>query len=148
MRLASGRRPDPIVDLTPMIDIVFQLVLFFMVTTTFKSSPAIQIDLPRSSRDVVVAERDDVLIWVAVDGALFVDQRPVGWAELGARLAAAAALRDDTLVILKADRGVEHGRVVAVMDLARGYGLTRLAIATEPERGEDRPPVVPRSDPR
>jgi hypothetical protein len=35
-----------------------------------------------------------------------------------------------------------------VMDLARGYGLTRLAIATEPERGEDRPPVVPRSDPR
>jgi biopolymer transport protein ExbD len=148
VRLAYGRRPDPMVDLTPMIDIVFQLVLFFMVTTTFKSSPAIQIDLPRSSRDLVVAERDDVLIWVAVDGALFLDQRPVGWTELGARLAAAAAARDDTLVILKADRGVEHGRVVAVMDLARGYGLTRLAIATEPERGEDRPPVVPRSDPR
>lgn len=148
MRLAAGRRPDPIIDLTPMIDIVFQLVLFFMVTTTFKSSPAIQIDLPRSPRDVVVAERDDVLIWVAVDGSLFVDQRPVGWDELGARLAASAAERDDTLVILKADRGVEHGRVVAVMDLARGYGLTRLAIATEPERGEDPLPLVPRGPSR
>jgi len=137
VRLVGGRRPDPIIDLTPMIDIVFQLVLFFMVTTTFKSSPAIQVDLPRSSRDVVVADRDDIFVWIARDGQTFLGDAAAGRASLAAAFAAAAAARLDTLVIIKADQGTDHGVVVAVMDLARSYGLTRLAIATEPGEAED-----------
>ena len=137
MRLVAGRRPDPIIDLTPMIDIVFQLVLFFMVTTTFKSSPAIQVDLPRSSRDVVVADREDIFVWIARDGQTFLGESPVDRSALAAAFATAAGARIDTLVIIKADRGTDHGAVVTVMDLARSYGLSRLAIATEPGDPEE-----------
>lgn len=131
MRLAVGRRPDPIVDLTPMIDVVFQLVLFFMVSTTFKTNPAIQVDLPRSAQDVVVSESDDLTIWMPLSGELYLNNRVVSADQLAQILDNAGASQPDSLVIIKADRGVQHGRVVWAMDLARARGLRRLAIATQ-----------------
>ncbi|MFK7930158.1 MAG: ExbD/TolR family protein [Myxococcota bacterium] len=131
MRFAIARRADPLVDVTPMIDVVFQLVLFFMVSTTFKTAPGIQVDLPRSSQDVVVAEDEDLNIWMTLTGELYIDDVPVDIDGLTSRLERAAGRDPDTLVVIKADTGVEHGRVVQVMDLARAQGLTRLAIATE-----------------
>jgi biopolymer transport protein ExbD len=138
VRFGVGRRPDPIVDITPMIDIVFQLVLFFMVSTTFKSAPGIQVDLPRSSQDVVVADKDDLNIWMTLDGAIFVDDQPVDVARLKTILERTAERNPETLVVIKADTGVEHGRVVTVMDMARLRGLSRLAIATEAGSAEER----------
>lgn len=131
MRLAVGRRPDPIVDLTPMIDVVFQLVLFFMVSTTFKTNPAIQVDLPRSAQDVVVSESDDLTIWMPLGGELYLNDRAVSADQLAQILQEAGTAQPDSLVIIKADQGVSHGRVVWAMDLARARGLRRLAIATQ-----------------
>ena len=128
LRLATT---DPLVDLTPMIDIVFQLVLFFMVSTTFVSSPGIQVDLPRSSQDIVAVEKDDVNIWMTLEGAVYLNEKPVTLEELQGALERVARKDTNTLIIIKADTGVEHGRVVTVMDIARAKGLTRLAIATE-----------------
>ncbi len=151
MNFGTARRPDPLIDITPMIDIVFQLVLFFMVSTTFISSPGFQVDLPRSSSQAVLSEAKDVNIWMTcgertgpgscTDGALYVDDKPVTAKELEALLTRTAARDPSTLVVIKADQGVQHGRVVTVMDMARTRGLTRLAIATEarggPAREED-----------
>jgi biopolymer transport protein ExbD len=131
MSFARPRRPDPVLDITPMIDIVFQLVLFFMVSTTFVSAPAIQVDLPRANTEVVLSEQDDVSLWITKDGAVFVGDDAVTLEQLNARLQSAAKKDPNTLVVVKADAGVPHGRVVTVMDLARSIGLTRLAIATE-----------------
>jgi len=116
---------------TPLIDIIFQLVLFFMVSTTFVTSPGIQVDLPRSSAQTILRDRDDVNIWVTSDGAVYVDDDAVDWTGLRTALKSASAKNPSTLVIVKADEAVDHGRVVAVMDLARSFGLSRLAIATE-----------------
>lgn len=141
MKFAVARRPDPLLDITPMIDIVFQLVLFFMVSTTFVNSPGIQVDLPRSSAQTVIAEKKDVNIWMTCgtrleggacgDGAIYVGEDPVSEAELEDVLQDAADEDPSTLVVIKADKGVQHGRVVTVMDMARARGLSRLAIATE-----------------
>jgi biopolymer transport protein ExbD len=131
MRFARPRRPDPVLDITPMIDIVFQLVLFFMVSTTFVTSPGIQVDLPRANAQVVLSEKDDISLWITEQGAVYVGDEAVSLDELNQRLRRAAEIDPSTLVIVKADAGVSHGRVVAVMDLARGIGLSRLAIATE-----------------
>ena len=130
---AGGRRREPIrVDVTPLIDIIFQLVLFFMVSTTFVSTPGIQVDLPRSSAQTIIREKQDLNVWVATGGEIYIDQEQVGMAELNRRLGQAAQRDPSTMVIIKADTDVGHGRVVAVMDMARAFGLTRLAIATEP----------------
>ncbi|MGC6494471.1 MAG: ExbD/TolR family protein [Myxococcota bacterium] len=135
MKFGRARRADPLIDLTPMIDIVFQLVLFFMVSTTFVSAPGIQVELPRSNTDVVLTDNQDLSIWMTSAGEVYVDEQPVDIAALRQRLIAAAERDADTLVILKADTGVSHGRVVTVMDMARAQGLTRLAIATELPEG-------------
>jgi biopolymer transport protein ExbD len=131
VNFARARRVDPVVDVTPLIDIIFQLVLFFMVSTTFISAPGIEVDLPRSSSDTVLRDSDDLSIWVSADGAVYVDEEPVDFKGLEAALNKAAKDNPSTLIMLKADRTVDHGRVVAVMDAARRYGLTHLAIATE-----------------
>lgn len=123
------------IDVTPMIDVVFQLVLFFMVSTTFVSTPGFQVDLPRSSAQTVVADKDDINIWMTVEGAVYVDDAPVDLDRLDAIFERAAERDPGTLVVIKADVGVTHGRVVTVMDLARTKGLSRLAIATETDGG-------------
>lgn len=135
MRFGVARRPDPLIDVTPMIDVVFQLVLFFMVSTTFVSSPGIQVDLPRSSSQTVLSEERDINVWMTADGGVFVDESPVDTATLLKLFRGRAKSDPNTLVVMKADEGVAHGRVVAVMDMARGEGLTRLAIATEIPEG-------------
>lgn len=131
MNFSRARRVEPVVDVTPLIDIIFQLVLFFMVSTTFVTAPGIEVDLPRSSADTILREQDDLSIWIAADGAVYVDDRPVDFAGLTAAMDKAASKNPGTLIMLKADRDVGHGRVVAVMDAARNRGLTQLAIATE-----------------
>ena len=127
---AQRGRDEPVVDVTPLIDIIFQLVLFFMVSTTFITSQGIQVDLPRSSADAILRESGDLRVKVTSDGAIYLDEDPVGWAVLRSAVADAARSDPSTLVVIKADKEVDHGRVVAVMDLARTYGLG-LAIATE-----------------
>ena len=135
MRFTTTRRADPVIDVTPMIDIVFQLVLFFMVSTTFVQTPGIQVDLPRSSAQTVLADDTDINIWMTVEGAVYVDDVAVTTGELRSLLEARAKVDPNTMVVLKADTGVDHGKVVVVMDLARAFGLTKIAIATElPER--------------
>jgi biopolymer transport protein ExbD len=147
MRFASERRRrDAVhVDLTAMIDVVFQLVLFLILTTTFEqeaerqqhpSGPAIDIRLPQSQGPAVSADTRDIQVWIGRDGTLYLNDEPTDRAALEARFAAAAAQDTSALVVIRADQGVAHGSVVAVMDLARRQGLSRLAIATEdPEVG-------------
>ena len=137
MNFSRARRVDPVVDVTPLIDIIFQLVLFFMVSTTFVSAPGIEVDLPRSSSDTVLRDTDDLNIWVSSDGAVYVDEEPVDYQGLKAALADAARSNHSTLIVIKADKDVGHGRVVAVMDAARSRGLTQLAIATEISAQQD-----------
>lgn len=134
MNFAIRRREESRVDVTPLIDVIFQLVLFFMVSTTFVTSPGIQVDLPRSSAQTIIREKQDLNVWMTTEGAIYLDREPMTWQALGQRLSQAAMQDPNTMVIIKADTEVDHGRVVAVMDLARGRGLTRLAIATEVAR--------------
>lgn len=131
MNFGVRRRFDAVVDLTPLIDIIFQLVLFFMVSTTFVTTPGIEVELPRSSSDVILREKSEVRLWVTADGSIRVDEEPVDWAGLNRVLEEAATRDPATMVVIKADRAVDHGRVVAVMDLARSKGLNKMAIATE-----------------
>lgn len=132
MRFGVARRPDPLIDLTPMIDIIFQLVLFFMVSTTFVQAPGFEVDLPRSSAEAVISDNKDLNIWMTTDGSVYVDETPVNTQELRRILQNRGKSNPKTMVIIKADTGVPHGRVVGVMDMARAEGLTRLAIATDP----------------
>jgi len=137
MNLRHERRITAAPDLTPLIDIIFQLVLFFMVSTQFVSSPGIEVDLPRSSADTILKEREDLKVFVRADGTAFLNDKPVSGPELREALSEASKRDPNTLIIIKADKNVDHGAVVRVMDTARGLGLSRLAIATEANTGDE-----------
>ncbi len=131
----SGRRPEPGIDLTPMLDVTFNLLLFFAVSTSFvdeaaQQAPGIDVTLPRASAETVLVDDGDINVWVSSDGAVYLDDQPTTLAQLDEVFRSRAATKPNTLVVIKADEGVSHGRVVAVMDRARNLGLTRLAIAT------------------
>ena len=136
MNFRRRRREDARVDVTPLIDIIFQLVLFFMVSTTFVTTPGIQVDLPRSSSDTILRERNDLNVWMTEEGSVFLNDSALSWDALSDAFRAASSADPQTLVILKADTNIDHGRVVGIMDLARREGLFNLAIATEARHSE------------
>ena len=131
MNIRSSRRTPVPVDVTPMIDVVFQLLLFFLVSTQFITRPAIQVDLPRADAEQIVASEQDVNLWIGRDGSVFLDDKQVTDDALRTQLESTYAAEPLSLVVIRADEGASHGDVVRIMDLARGTGLERLAIATD-----------------
>jgi biopolymer transport protein ExbD len=93
----------------------------------------LQVDLPRSSAEGVVSGKADVVVVMAADGRVFVGEKPVDAAGLKAALRAAAERDPDTMVIVRADASLSHGKVVALMDVAGAVGLHNLSVATAPE---------------
>lgn len=119
------------VDLTPLIDVVFQLLIFFMLSSSYVMQPGILVDLPES-RLVAPARRENLVVTVTREGQTFFNNRPVARANLVVEFERAAAQVPDATLIVQADRAVPHGDVVAIMSAAMDAGLQRVAIATRP----------------
>ncbi len=126
------RRREPTVNLAPLVDIVFLLVIFFMVTSTFITpETGLPVDLPQAVTGEARPEGAPTVV-VQADGQAFWKGEPVDDAALLASLQKALAQDPVGTVILRADRKTPHGRVVQVMDLIRQAGAKRVAIAAVP----------------
>ena len=120
----------PGLDLTPMVDVVFLLIIFFMVSTTFIATESgLQVDLPQA-QSAQPQTSDLPTVTITNDGRVFLAGLPVGLGELVELLQAAIASSGQTTVVLRADGSVAHAVVVEVMDLIRLAGAERIAIAT------------------
>jgi biopolymer transport protein ExbD len=117
-----------LIDLTPLIDVVFQLLIFFILTTTFENNPSFKVKLPKANNADVKQEPKAVVVTVTSEGKIEVDGVVVDDAELERRLCNAANSDDSTGVNIRADAATEHQFVVKVMDKAKGCGLERLGI--------------------
>ncbi len=117
-------------NITPMVDVLFNLVFYFMLTSTFIERPLIPIDLPNVDQDARRPDPHEVPIWVSAEGELWMNNEALD--EPALRIALKNAARDpDAVVVLRADAAAAHGVVVWLMDLARDAGVQRFAIATE-----------------
>ena len=129
-----NRRPEIALDMTPLIDVVFLLLIFFMVSTTFAVTSGIDVNLP-SSKTIRIEERTDKIeLSVTGAGDLFWDNAEVNEQVLIARFQSMAQENPDMLVVIRADTQAMHGRVFFVMDAAREAGFHRIAIAAEGAR--------------
>ena len=127
--LRGGRMPVGI-DLTAMVDVVFLLIIFFMVSTTFISlETGLPVDLPQA-QTAEVTPSDLPTVTVTPDERVFVGGSQVEPEALAGILQQLIADTAQTTVVLRADASVPHGFVVQVMDLIKQSGAQRIAIAT------------------
>jgi biopolymer transport protein ExbD len=131
MQFRRPRKDDARIDITPLVDMVFLLLIFFMLSTTFIVTPGIKVNLPQASAEKVAQEKKEMQVVITEDNKVFVDRMPVDVGELEQRLMGVARQDPQTLIIIKADAKTLHGKVVEVMDIAKQSGLNRLAIATQ-----------------
>ena len=127
--LRGGRMPVGI-DLTAMVDVVFLLIIFFMVSTTFISlETGLPVDLPQA-QTAEATPSDLPTVTVTPDERVFVGGSQVEPEALAGILQQLIADTAQTTVVLRADASVPHGFVVQVMDLIKQSGAQRIAIAT------------------
>ena len=121
------------INITPLTDIFLVLLIIFMVTTTAIAEAGgqnggIKVTLPKGGQPQAARDVHDLAIAVLADGKLVVQGKVVDQAALTDVLAKAHARDPETLVLVQADEGVTHGKVVEVMELAKGSGHSQLAI--------------------
>lgn len=117
-------------NITPLIDIVFQLLIFFLITTTFVQNPGIDVELPKAHTQPGKDQAENVIIAITKEGMVIHEGRSVSMEELAGRLTDHHEQRPNAVVIVQADTSTAHGKVVEVMDIARQIGFAQLAIAT------------------
>lgn len=120
----------PRVDLTPMVDVVFLLLIFFMISTTFVETQGLSIKLPKASA-AKIEQSKDVQVYLSKEGEIFLQEEKLSLDQLRARLAGYGDDSGEMMFLLMADREAQHGGVVQLMDLAKKAGFEKLAIATE-----------------
>ena len=134
MRFQTRSRDDVQLDMTPLVDVVFLLLIFFMLSTSLSVNPGIKIDLPKSSAEQVKKKKTTLRVAIEAGGRIFLEGKKLSLAQLREKFQAVdKKLRDDALVVIEADKKVYHGLVVKVMDAAKTAGLNKLAIATQPK---------------
>ncbi len=133
MNLQPGTEDEPDINLTPLIDVVFLLLIFFMVSTTFEQQSRIKIELPEASSEQQAADEETLEIIVDAQGRYFIGDRQVINSELKTLKTAigkALGKRESMPVVVRADANAPHQAVVTVLDASSQLGLTRISLAT------------------
>lgn len=133
MKLSPRKLEEPDVNLTPMIDVVFLLLLFFMVSTSFIRESSLKVDLPEATGQIIEQQDEPIDIIINVDGDFIINgttlTKPTK-KQLQIELKAAVGTVEDPHIIISADANTEYQNIVTAMDTAQQLGYTRLTMAT------------------
>jgi biopolymer transport protein ExbD len=133
MNLQPGDNDEPDVNLTPLIDVVFLLLIFFMVSTTFEHQSRIKIDLPEASAAPTSQEDESLEILIDAQGRYFIgDQQVVNTTAktLKSAISKAVGEREGLAVTIRADAETPHQAVITALDVTSQLGLTHISLAT------------------
>lgn len=127
MELEHGLRQ---IDIAPLIDMVFQLLIFFMLTSSFVMQPGIKVNLPKALTSEVV-RYENIEIVLSSENVIYLAGRVVTMQELNNFLKQVAKRKQ--AILIKSDRRASLGRVVEIWDMCRDLGITQINIATNQE---------------
>ena len=117
-------------DIAPLIDVIFLLLIFFMLTSSFIFQPGIKIDLPKAITSEVI-QKENLILVITKENNIYVDKRELTEEELMSRIRIAAIKQQP--ILIKADRKSSLGEVVRIWDLCRQENITKINIATTQE---------------
>lgn len=133
MNLKPERRDEVELNLTPLIDVVFLLLIFFMVSTTFEKTSKLKVDLPEATTKAQQQSNEKIVLGIDAQGNFYINDRQLvnkQFDTLKLALGKATEGKKDLPIILRADAKTPHQSVVTAMDAAAQLGLTRLSIST------------------
>ena len=133
MRLSRRTVKKARIEIIPMIDTIFFLLVFFMISTLSMSRySGVQVNLPKAATGQQPAS-ESAVVTITPDGKVYIDKQEVPRDNIRIVLKQRLTANPELLVLINADERVEHGRVVDVMDDARQAGVTKMAIAVKPK---------------
>jgi biopolymer transport protein ExbD len=129
MQFRIKRYIKPVINIASLVDVLFLLLIFFMVTSAFVEQPNIKLELP-STKHSEVSKIKNTVLTIARDGQLFLQDRPVDKKKLEKELRRIILDTGEEVLVLKADKEVSYGVVVGIMDDARGAGFKKVVAPT------------------
>lgn len=139
VNLSPQRSEEPDVNLTPMIDVVFLLLLFFMVSTSFIRESSLKVSLPEATGEAMVEQQEPIDIIIQADGQFLINDEALPFVTkdtLSRALRLAVGDQKDPHIIISADANAEYQNIVTAMDTAQQMGYTKLTLATRQKQAE------------
>lgn len=133
MQFKPTKRRKVFINITSMIDVMFMLLVFLMISSTFLDQPGIKLELPSAESSTLVEQKDYVL-FVDKAGKMYLNNNGIALDNLEAGIKDALPKMKDSALILKADQDVTHGAVVKIMDIVRKSGVKKLIIGTKSQK--------------
>ncbi len=137
MRFKKKTEEDPILSITPLIDIVFLLLIFFMLTSHFTVASGVPIRLPKVTQNAYDGQNHEITISIDKEGQVYLKDEKTDINVLGEKLKSLVENRKLSQLVLQADREALHGIVVKIMDLAKSAGVSAIVIAADWEPQEE-----------
>ena len=132
MEFNPKKKRRVLINITSLIDVMFLLLIFFMVTSTFLDQPGMKLELP-SAESAEVARVEKLVLYISSDDEVVFNDQPISLDDLEETMLAALSDIEDRTLVLNADKAVQHGTVIRVMDIAKKIGLEKLVIGIKME---------------
>lgn len=132
MKFGYKKKKKSVINITSLIDVLFLLLIFLMVSSSFLQEPGIKLDLPETGKTDTVQKKKFTL-FAKKDGKLFLNEKEVNLNNLSAYIKKELpAIKDESLT-LKGDKNIEYGKIVKIMAIVKNSGIKKLIIGTKPE---------------
>jgi len=134
----KGRERDEVsLDMTPLIDVVFLLLIFFMLTASFTQAQRLKVELPKAEQGESAQDQSkEWVIEIDAQGNYALNGEALAGEQLTVRLRELPDRSEDTAIQIRADGKTEHQAVVKALDAARAAGLTHIGLATDTSKPE------------
>jgi len=133
MKLLDEKPKKAILNITPLIDVLFILIIFFTISSTFLEQPGIKLELPKA-QSAQSQRVEKAVLYISTDAKLYLRNDEVTLAQLPQKLRALMENLSEKSLIISADKNVNYGLVVQAMDIARNSKVQRLVVSTEPKK--------------
>jgi len=130
MKVQADNEPYDEINITPMLDLAYVLLIIFIILTT-ATVQGIQVNLPKASAQPSLAESTTKAITITAEGTIFLDTYPVSLTELEQQLRQYKAVTPDLPVIVKGDAQIQYAKVIDVLDLVGRLEITQVGLVTQ-----------------
>jgi biopolymer transport protein ExbD len=126
-KIERRRRSIEVIDMIPMIDMVFLLLIFFALTNTFEVQRLLELKLPKGSSGIEL-KTERLTLSISKENQIILENEPIELPELEAKLKEVMIADTEVTLVIEGDENVPHGRVVELMDAANGAGVKKILI--------------------